>query len=196
MDTNDKNENMDNETNGNIEQDDVVFEEEGEGLQPAQKIKKLREELKKCQKEKEEYLAGWQRAKADFINLKREEEKNRLELMKFANKELIMEILSVADSFDMAFVNKEAWGKVDQNWRTGVEYIYSQLVSVLEQNDVKQLNPVGEMFDPNIHTSVESVPAEKPEDDHKIVAVIQKGYMMHGSLVRSPKVKVSVVHNT
>jgi molecular chaperone GrpE len=66
----------------------------------------------------------------------------------------------------------------------------------LEQNDVKQLNPIGEMFDPNIHTSVESVPTEKSEDDHKIVAVIQKGYMMHGSLVRSPKVKVSVVHNT
>lgn len=181
-----------NETNENIEQDDVVFEEEGEGLQPVQKIKKLREELKKCQKEKEEYLAGWQRAKADFINVKREEEKSRTELMKFANKELVTEILSVADSFDMAFVNKEAWEKVDQNWRTGVEYIYGQLMSILEQNGVKQLNPIGEMFDPNVHTSIESIPAEKPEDDHKIVAVIQKGYMMHGSLVRSPKVKVAV----
>ena len=188
-----KNKNMDNETDGNIEQDDVVFEEEGEGLLPVQKIKKLREELKKCQKEKEEYLAGWQRAKADFINLKKEEEKSRMELMKFANKELITEILSVADSFDMAFVNKEAWENVDQNWRIGVEYIYSQLVSVLEQNDVKQLNPIGEVFDPNIHTSVESVPAEKAEDDHKIMAVIQKGYMMHDSLVRSPKVKVAVL---
>lgn len=188
MNDEEKNENLDKD----IEQDDVVFEEEGEGLLPAQKIKKLKEELKKCQKEKEEYLAGWQRAKADFINLKREEEKNRFELMKFANKDLIMEILSVADSFDMAFVNKEAWEKVDQNWRTGVEYIYSQLISILEQNDVKQLNPIGEMFDPNVHTSVESVPAEKPEDDHKIIAVIQKGYMMHGSLVRSPKVRVGI----
>ncbi|MBI2120961.1 MAG: nucleotide exchange factor GrpE [Parcubacteria group bacterium] len=184
---------MNDEKNENIEQDDVVFEEEGEGLLPAQKIKKLREELKKCQQEKEEYLAGWQRAKADFINLKREEEKNRLDLMKFANKELIMEILSVADSFDMAFVNKEAWEKVDQNWRTGVEYIYGQLVSILEQNGVKQLNPIGETFDPNVHTSIESVPAEKPEDDHKIVAVIQKGYMMHGFLVRSPKVRVGIM---
>ncbi len=182
----------DEEKNENLDQDDVVFEEEGEGLQPAQKIKKLREELKKCQKEKEEYLAGWQRAKADFINARKEEEKSRLELMKFANKELIMEILFVADSFDMAFANKEAWEKVDQNWRTGVEYIYGQLIGILEQNGIKQLNPLGEMFDPNIHTSIESIPAEKPEDDHKIVAVIQKGYMMHGTLVRSPKVKVFV----
>jgi molecular chaperone GrpE len=192
MDTNDKNKNIDTDKNEDIEQDDVVFEEEGEGLLPAQKIKKLKEDLKKCQKEKEEYLAGWQRAKADFINARKEEEKSRMDLMKFANKDLIMEILSVADSFDMAFANKEAWEKVDQNWRTGVEYIYGQLMSILEQNDVKQLNPLGEMFDPNIHTSVESVPTEKPEDDHKIVAVVQKGYMMHGSLVRSPKVKVAV----
>lgn len=183
---------MDNDKNENLEQDDVVFEEEGEGLLPAQKIKKLQEELKKCQKEKEEYLAGWQRAKADFVNARKEEERSRLDLMKFANKDLIMEILSVADSFDMAFVNKEAWEKVDQNWRTGVEYIYGQLIGILEQNGIKQLNPIGEMFDPNIHTSVESIPTEKPEDDHKIVAVIQKGYMMHGSLVRSPKVKVAV----
>ena len=138
-------------------------------------------------------MAGWQRAKADFINARKEEEKSRLDLMKFANKDLIMEILSVADSFDMAFVNKQAWEKVDQNWRTGVEYIYGQLIGILEQNGIKQINPIGEMFDPNIHTSVESVPTEKPEDDHKIVTVIQKGYMMHGSLVRSPKVKVAVV---
>jgi molecular chaperone GrpE len=184
---------MDTDKNENLEQDDVVFEEEGEGLHPASKIKKLKEDLKKCQKEKDEYLAGWQRTKADCINARKEEEKSRLELMKFANKELITEILSVADSFDMAFVNKEAWEKVDQNWRTGVEYIYGQLIGILEQNGIKQLNPIGEMFDPNIHTSAESVPAEKPEDDHKITAVIQKGYTMHGSLVRSPKVKVAVL---
>jgi molecular chaperone GrpE len=188
MDNNDKNENKSNDP----EEDDVVFEEEGEGSAPEQKMKKLREELKKCQKEKEEYLAGWQRAKADFINARKEEEKSRLELMKFANKDLIMEILSVADSFDMAFVNQEAWAKVDQNWRTGVEYIYGQLISILEQNGVKQLNPVGEMFDPNLHTSIESIHAEKPEDDHKIVAVIQKGYTMHGVLARSPKVLVGI----
>lgn len=186
MDTNDE------EKNENTEQDDVVFEEEGEGLAPAQKIKKLREELKQCQKEKEEYLAGWQRAKADFINAKKEEEKNRTELYKFANKSLISEVLAVADSFDMAFANKEAWEKVDQNWRMGVEYIYGQLIGILEQNGVKQLNPVGETFDPNLHTSIESVPTEKPEEDHKILAVIQKGYVMHGILLRSPKVKVAV----
>lgn len=174
------------------EADDVVFEPEEDGDEEGsqKKIKKLREDLKKALKERDEYLSGWQRAKADFINARREDEKNRAETIKFANKELVQEILTVADSFDMAFGNKEAWEKVDKNWRTGVEYIYSQLLSILEQNGLKQINPIGEMFDPNIHTSVESVPVENEDDEHKIMEVVQKGYMMNGSLIRSPKVKV------
>jgi molecular chaperone GrpE len=172
-------------------EDDVVFEEESAGGSSV-KIKKLREELKLCQKEKQEYLDGWQRAKADFVNARNEEERRRADTIKFANKELVLEILTVADSFDMAFANKESWEKVDKNWRVGVEYIYNQLLNVLEQNDLKQLVPLGQTFDPNVHTSVESIPVEKKEDDHKILEVVQKGYTMHGSLVRSPKVKVGV----
>jgi len=176
------------------EMDDVVFEpeEDGSTSSPQAKIKKLKEELKKCQKEREEYLTGWQRAKADFINARKEEEKNRAETIKFANKEFAQEILAAMDSFDMAFANKEAWEKVDKNWRVGVEYIYSQLLSVLEQNGLKQINPAGEKFDPNIHTSVESVSVEDEKDDHKIMEVVQKGYLMHGALIRSPKVKVGI----
>lgn len=186
--------------NDNGENDDVTLDVEAqdvpemsleeEGESAAAKLKKLRDELKKCQKEKEEYLAGWQRAKADFINARREEEKARADFKKFANKELLMEILSVADSFDMAFANKESWEKVDKNWRVGVEYIYSQLLTTLEQHNLKVLDPIGEKFDPNIHTSIESVPVENKEDDHRIVAVLQKGYTLEGSLIRSPKVKV------
>ena len=55
----------------NISDNDVVFEDENDENTPLQKIKKLREELKKCTEERGEYLAGWQRAKADFINQKK-----------------------------------------------------------------------------------------------------------------------------
>jgi molecular chaperone GrpE len=174
--------------------DDVVFEpeEDGSTSSPQAKIKKLKDELRAAKKEREEYLAGWQRAKADFINARKEDEKRRGEIVKYANKELILDVLSALDSFDMAFSNKEAWEKVDKNWRMGVEYIYNQLLSILEQNGLKQLNPVGENFDPNIHTSVESVPVEKEEDEHKIQSVAQKGYLLNGSLIRSPKVRIWV----
>ncbi len=179
------------------EADDVIFEpeEDGDEEAPQKKIKKLKEDLKKALKERDEYLTGWQRAKADFINARKEEEKNRVETIKYANKEMALDILSALDSFDMAFANKEAWEKVDKNWRIGVEYIYNQLLGVLEQNGLKQINPIGEEFDPNIHTSVENVSVSE-KDENKIMEVVQKGYMMHGSLIRSPKVKVGVVNNS
>ncbi|MFA5831150.1 MAG: nucleotide exchange factor GrpE [Candidatus Paceibacterota bacterium] len=174
--------------------DDVVFEpeEDNDEETPLAKIKKLKEELKAARKERDEYLTGWQRAKADFINARREEEKSRAEFAKGANKDLMLDVLAAVDSFDMAFANKESWQKADENWRRGVEYIYSQLLGALEQNGLKQLNPEGEIFDPNIHTSVESIPVEK-EDEHKILEVVQKGYTLNGSLIRSPKVKVGTI---
>jgi len=197
MNDEDKKENMNND----IDTDDVVFEaEDGDGEGSASssqaKIKKLREELKAVRKERDEYLTGWQRAKADFINARKDEEKSRAEFVKSANKELVLDILTTLDNFDMAFANKEAWEKVDKSWRTGVEYIYNQLLGTLEQNGLNQLVPLGQEFDPNIHTSVESVPVEKPEDEHKILEVVQKGYTLHGSLIRSPKVKVGTVSSS
>ena len=179
-------------TNEEEEADDITFEPEEDNDEevPQAKIKKLKDELKAVRKERDEYLTGWQRAKADYINARNEEERSRAEFVKSANKELVLDVLTTLDNFDMAFANKESWEKVDKNWRTGVEYIYNQLLSTLEQNGLKQLNPEGVAFDPNIHTSVESVPVEKEEDDHKILEVVQKGYTLNGSLIRSPKVKI------
>ena len=172
--------------------DDVVFEpeEDGDEEAPQAKIKKLKDELKTVRKERDEYLTSLQRMKADYINARKEEEKNRGEFVKSANKELVLDILTTLDNFDMAFANKESWEKVDKNWRVGVEYIYSQLLNTLEQNGLKQLNPLGETFDPNIHTSIENVQVEREEDNQKIMEVVQKGYTINGGLLRSPKVKV------
>ncbi|MCI0542788.1 nucleotide exchange factor GrpE [bacterium] len=173
-------------------EDDLIFEPDQDMEGAGETLKKLRGKLKVCQSEREEYLTGWQRAKADYVNAKREDEKSRSEFVKLANKSILLDMIAVADSFDQAFANKEAWEKVDQNWRVGVEYIYSQLLSVFERHGLMVLNPIGEKFDPNIHTSVRSVTGKSEEDDEKIVAVIQKGYSLHGSLIRSPKVEVAV----
>src|SRR3989344_7392847 len=121
------------------EKDDIemVPDEESDGGNPAASLKKLREKLKACQKEKDEYLAGWQRAKADLINYKREVETNKGELAKFANENLMRDLLSVLDSFDMAFINKETWESVPEGWRKGVEYIHTQFLTVLRENNLE-----------------------------------------------------------
>jgi molecular chaperone GrpE len=166
--------------------DDSVLTEES--LQET--VKKLREKLKLATKEKQEYLDGWQRTKADYVNAKKEDEARRKDLVKYAKEDLIGEILPVLESFDMAFVNKEQWEKVDKNWRTGVEYIYSQFRNVLESNGLKEVNPIGLPFDPNRDEAIEHVAVTEESQDHTVIEVVQKGYELHGKLIKAPRVKV------
>ncbi|MBI2046193.1 MAG: nucleotide exchange factor GrpE [Parcubacteria group bacterium] len=179
--------------------EDVVFDEslaeEGEagfGKGSVEKIKKLKDELKACQKEKQEYLDGWQRAKADFINARKEEEKNRAQVAQFAKEGMLHEILPVVDSFDMAFRDKEAWARVDENWRKGVEYIYQQFVSILENNGLAPIESLGKHFDPTLHSPIESVPVEEKDKDGIVLEVVQKGYRMNDRVLRPAKVKIGV----
>ncbi len=168
--------------------DDVVIEEDD--TQEA-KMKKIKAKLAKCLIENKENLLGWQRSRADFINAKKENEEKLKELISFSRGDFISQILPVVDSFEMAFSNKDAWEKVDKNWRVGVEYIYSQLLSVLENNGLKQVDPIGEKFDPNFHISMEMVDIDTKKDDGIIVDVIQKGYKHEGKVIRPASVKVA-----
>ncbi len=165
--------------------DSVVAEENA-----AETIKKLREKFKACETEKQEFLTGWQRAKADMINARKRDEGERQEFIKFANERLIDGLIPVLESFDLAMANKEAWEKADKNWRTGVEYIYSQLKKALQDAGLEEINPLGKPFDHNRDEAAEYVPVDEKSDHHKVLAVIQKGYTLNGKPMRPPKVKV------
>ncbi len=171
--------------------------EDGEGNTAGIKdvVKDLREKLKKAIEEKQDYLDGWQRTKADFINARKMEDKNRGEVIKFANEDLLSQMIPVLDSFTMAFNNKEAWEKVDKNWRMGVEYIYSQLKTVLEQNGLTEFDPKGEVFNSEKHHAVESVPVTDQVQDHKVLDVVQKGYLLNGKIIRPASVKIGEFKN-
>ena len=150
----------------------------------------MRADLKACKKEKEEFLTGWQKERADFINYKKEED-NRKALFSEAMRERILtRFLSVLDSFAMAFANKDAWEKVDPNWRRGIEHIHSQLDAVFEEYGVKPVGEVGETFDPNIHQSIDLVSSTQKELDHKIAEVVQKGYKLGERILRPARVNV------
>lgn len=166
--------------------DDSVVAEEN----TAEAINKLRQKLKAAEAEKQEYLTGWQRAKADLVNARKRDEADRQDFIKFANERLIDGLIPVLESFDLAMNNKESWEKVDKNWRVGVEYIYSQLKKALSDAGLEEIDPLGKTFDHNRDEAAEYVPVEKESDDHKIVFVIQKGYSLNGRSMRPPKVKV------
>lgn len=187
----DKKENKLNEEETKI--DDVSFEETEEGAiatNPKQTITKLREKLKEAEVTKNKYLDDLHRAKADFVNTTRKNSEDTKQIIKFANQNLILDIIPVLDSFDMAFSNKEAWESVSKNWRLGIEHIYSQLLRTLEGAGVKQLSPLGQMFNSEMHEILETVPTEKKEEDHKIISVTQKGYTLYARPIRAAKVKI------
>ncbi len=172
----------------NSEAEIVPEEDLPENILP--KLKKLHSELKQCQLDKQEYLALSQRLKADYLNLEKSTEAWRAEVVQFANQALLLDLLDLVDSFELAFANQVMWGGVAENWRQGVEYIYTKLVKILEENGLTVINPLGELFDPVSHESIESVEAEKETDDDLVVAVAKKGYRLGGKVLRPAQVKV------
>src|SRR3989344_7907026 len=102
--------------------DSVVAEENA-----AETIKKLRQKLKESEAKTAEYLSGWQRSQADFINFKKREAGEREQFLKFASAPVINDIILAMDDFDAAFSNRTELQKVDKNWREGVESIYNRI---------------------------------------------------------------------
>ena len=172
---------------------DVEFEEvneEGE-VDARATIKKLREKIKKLEEEKKEYLDLSQRSRADYMNLKKEVDAERIQGRKFATKRLIEDLLPVLDAYDMAQGNKEAWEAVDKNWRIGIEHIFGQLKAVLEREGVTQYGLVGEKFDPNLHESLQTVAVTEEAQNDTLMRVLQKGYRMHDTILRPAREHVS-----
>ena len=189
------------------EQDDIILEEEAHKAKASddsdtlddsvvaeesatELVKKLRAKLKETEAEKQEYLTGWQRAKADLINARKRDEEERKDFVKFANERLIDDITPVLQSFDMAMGNKEAWEKADKNWRSGVEYIHSQLIKALTENGLEEINPINEKFDHARHEAASYEPVTDEKLDHVVVGVVNKGYSLNGRVIKPARVKV------
>lgn len=174
--------------------DEITIEQDNEPenlRDSSEAVKKLKEEIKTCKKERQEYLDGWQRAQADYANAKKDEDRERARFVKFSTEMLVKELLPALDSFHTAFGNKEVWEKVDLNWRMGVQHIYMQFRGVLEKHGVTLIEPkVGEKFDPKQHQSIETVAVTTQEEDHTVREVLQKGYALYGKIVEPAKVKV------
>jgi len=176
----------------------LEFEFNEDGEEDLKKtLKKLRADLKACKTEnyelnatKIEYLNGWQKERADFANYRKQEDDRRVNFSESIRERILTKFLAILDSFNIAFSNKEAWEKVDESWRKGVEYIYTQLSTIFEEYDVKEIGAVGENFDPSIHQSIEMMPTDKKEDNHKISEVIQKGYKLGDRVIRVARVNV------
>ncbi len=170
----------------------VESHEDGDELVGTDQIKKLKEKIKELEKEKTEYLDGWQRARADYANLQKTTDEDKKRFREHFAARFVEDLLPVMDSFAMAMSNKEAWEKVDQTWRTGVEYIYNQLMNALKEHNLEQIGESGDTFDPSLHEAVSEVETNDKRFDGKIDKVLQQGYKLGDSVLRPARVTVLI----
>lgn len=160
--------------------------------QAADTIKLLKKKLKEAEKERMACLEDLQRVKADFLNSKKrlneqlENDKERIADSFFA------ELLPLLDSFDLAVADSKAASETDQKWRTGIEAIHSQLISILNRNGISEINCSGEIFDPQRHEAVSNTEVEDKEQLGRVVSVLQKGYQKGDRVIRAAKVTVGI----
>ncbi len=130
------------------------------------------EELKaRC----EEYLSGWKRERADFINYKKEESDRISSLAKFANEGLILNFLPVLDNLLLAqsHIND-----------TGLLQVIKQFQDLLAKEGIEEIEVLGKPFDPNIMEAVEG-------EGETVLEEVMRGYTIHGKLIRPAKVRVT-----
>ena len=152
-------------------------------------IEKIEKELKKCEKEKEEYLNGWKREKADFINYKKEEAEKIRKLIEYNTENLILKILPIVDSFNLASKEISKNLKEENDFVKGLLQIKSFLENFLKNEGVEEIKCLGELFDPFFHEAIEM--ADSEDESGTVIKELEKGYKIKDKLLRPAKVRVA-----
>jgi len=173
-----------NSENLNEEEFEPVVNQESTENEEDKEITNDCDELKDLLKiELDKYL----RLFAEFENYKRRTARERLELLKSANQELMSALLPIVDDFDRGL--KEIKKVKDKNLLKGMQLIYDKLTKTLSQKGLEVVEvKKGDTFDAEIHEAITQIPAPSEDLKGKIVDVIEKGYKLGDKIIRYPKV--------
>jgi molecular chaperone GrpE len=133
----------------------------------------------------EEYLASLQRAQADLSNYIKRAEREKLEIIEYANRSLILDLLPILDDFERALGSIPA-KLARSSWTEGVKLIYNKIKSILEIQGVTRIEAVGKDFDPYLHEAV----AQAEGEEGIILEEVHGGYMFKNKLLRPSSVIV------
>jgi len=139
-------------------------------------------------KQAEEYLAGWQRARADLLNYKKEEMERFEQILKFAGEEFVLKVLPILDNFNLIEKKLPEELKEEENVK-GILQLKIQIEDFLKSQGVEEIK-CEEKFDPNFQEAVETIEKEGIESG-TILEEVQKGYTINGRILRPAKVKVT-----
>lgn len=146
----------------------------------------LEERLKQAERAAEEHHDAWLRARAEADNIRKRSQTEIANAHKFAVENFASELLAVADSLQAALASDTATA---ESLRAGTELTLRQLQSVFEKFNLKDIDPVGQVFDPHKHQAIGMV--ESAAEPNTVVQVLQKGYQLHDRVIRPALVTVA-----
>jgi len=162
--------------------------QEAEVLQ--QEVEALRQQLAGQQAKAEEYLDGWQRARAEFANYKKRVEREQEESRARVVADMLQDFVTILDDLERALRDRPTDGDAAA-WASGIDMIQRKLMAVLDAEGVRPMIPVaGEMFDPNVHEAI----SHEPSPDHtegQIIGIIHQGYRIGERVIRPALVRVA-----
>lgn len=149
--------------------------------------KKVEEEVKKktIEEENQDLRNTLQRLAAEFDNYKKRTDKEKADYKTYLVKDFVEKLLPIIDSFELALKDT----KSPEQFKKGVEMIYSQLYTMLEKEGLKPIDALGEKLDPYKHEALLHEKSSKPDDT--IIEELSKGYMLKDAVVRTSKVKIA-----
>lgn len=145
----------------------------------------LAEYEEKCNELNDKYL----RLYSEFDNYRKRTSKERLDLLKTASQDLMVELLPVLDDFDRALVAMSD-NNAHEDSVKGVELIFNKLFTLLSQKGLEPMEAQGKDFDTDYHEAITNIPAPSEDMKGKVIDVIQKGYLLNGKIIRFAKVVV------
>ncbi|MEK9160625.1 MAG: nucleotide exchange factor GrpE [Patescibacteria group bacterium] len=147
------------------------------------KVTKLKKELEQVKAEKQEYLDGWQRAKADYVNALKRFESEKAGAIELGKVVSVQAFLPAIDSLERA----EAAGEVPEAFKG----IAKQLHDAARALGLEKIGKIGETFDPNMHEALGQDTAPSPDKDDTVTVVLETGWKSKESVVRPAKVRVA-----
>lgn len=142
-----------------------------------------------AQNETAEWKDKYTRLYAEFDNFRRRTSKERIDLIKNAGKDVLVDLLPLIDDFDRA-VNAANDAESIDGVVEGYALIQQKFYKALESKGVKPMNSIGEPFDVEFHEAITNIPAPTEDQKGKVVDVVEKGYFMNDQVLRYAKVVV------
>ena len=139
----------------------------------------------------ENLQAKVKQTQAELINYRKRKDEEVSSIIKYANKDLITELLVILDNFERALKTKNETPEFEK-YSEGYKLLYNGLVDILKKFGVEEIDALNKEFDPNLHEAV--MIGNNPElEDDIVLEVFNKGYMLKGRVIRPAKVKVNKI---